>query len=132
MERQMARKHLSRATLIASCAALPVVSVVEPSQVAFRGARLYDGTRSVVIQTTRGNCQPAIRAGVSISAGRVMSNDESYAVEGRVAPNGAIRVNVSAGGQGAGDLGRLSHNAGQGLWRTRSGECSGQWTTARE
>jgi hypothetical protein len=69
---------------------------------------------------------------VSILAGRLISNDESYAVDGRVAPNGAIRVNVSADGQGAGGFGRLSHNAGQGLWRTRSGECSGQWTAARK
>jgi hypothetical protein len=124
--------NLSHTFLIASFAALLIASASEPSEAASRGAHLYDGAWSVVIQTTRGNCPPAIRAGVSILAGRLISNDENYAVDGRVAPNGAIRVNVSAGGQGAGGFGRLSHNAGRGLWRTWSGECSGQWTAARE
>jgi len=73
-----------------------------------------------------------LRAGVSVLAGRVLSKDQSYAVDGRVAPNGAVRVQLSAGSQAAGGFGRLSRNAGQGLWRTRSGECSGQWTAARE
>jgi hypothetical protein len=130
-------KRLVRTVVIITLAALFGTAASAPSYAAQRsfsrhGTSAFDGAWSVVIQTTRGNCPAAIRAGVSILAGRVLSQDESYAVDGRVAPNGAIRVNVSAGGQGAGGFGRLSRNAGQGLWRSGSGECSGQWTAARE
>jgi hypothetical protein len=124
--------RLSRKLLIASRVALLVLSATEPSQAAPRGTSPYDGAWSVVIQTSQGNCPSAIRAGVSILAGRLLSKDQSYAVDGRVAPNGAVRVQVSAGSQAAGGFGRLSRNSGQGLWRTKSGECSGQWTAARE
>jgi hypothetical protein len=125
-------KNLSRVFLIVSRAALLLMSASEPSQAASGGANLYDGTWSLVIQTTRGDCPVAIRAGVRILAGRVLADDQAYAVDGRVSPGGAVRVTVAAGNQAAGGFGRLSHNAGQGLWRTRSGECAGQWTAARE
>ena len=82
-------------------------------------------------QTSQGNCPATIRAGVHILAGRVLPNDQDYSVGGQVTPTGAIRVNVSAAGQTAGGFGRLSRDSGQGLWRTSSGECSGQWTAER-
>jgi len=120
---------------IATCAALLMVNVSLPSQaeyqVAHRGSSLYDGAWSIVIQTTQGNCPGAVRAGVRILAGRVLPTDQDYSVEGQVAPTGAVRVTVSAAGQGAGGFGHLSGNTGQGLWRTWSGECSGQWTAER-
>jgi hypothetical protein len=126
---------LSRSVVINSCAALLIAGATLPSeaanQLAQRGASPYDGVWSIVIQTTRGDCPAAIRAGVHISGGHVLANDISYSVEGHVAPNGALRVNVSAGGQGAGGFGHLSRNTGQGSWRTRSGECSGRWTAER-
>ena len=127
--------NLLRTALIIGCVTLPAVgaslSAQAANQIAQRITSPYDGEWSVVIQTTRGDCLASLRAGVRILAGRVLANDQSYSVNGRVAPNGAIRVNVSAGGQGAGGFGRLSRNAGRGLWRTLSGECSGQWTAAR-
>lgn len=95
------------------------------------GARVYDGVWSVVIETSRGNCPAAIRAGVHIFAGRLLADDQSYRLNGRVAGNGAVRVRVSAGGQSAGGSGRLWRNVGRGLWRTSLGECSGQWTAER-
>jgi hypothetical protein len=104
------------------------------SQAAYQIARtagLYDGTWSIVIQTTQGNCPATIRAGVRILAGRVLPTDQGYSVDGQVAPTGAVRVNVSGAGRGAGGFGHLSRNAGHGLWRTSSGECSGQWTAER-
>jgi hypothetical protein len=125
-------KSLSPVLLIVSRAALLLISAIEPSQAASGGARLYDGTWSVVVQTTRGDCPVALRAGVRIVAGRLLADDQAYAVEGRVSPDGSVRVKVSAGSQAAGGFGRLSQNAGQGLWRTRSGECAGKWTAARE
>lgn len=94
-------------------------------------ARSYDGVWSVVIETTRGNCPVAIRAGVHILAGRLLPDDQSYQLNGRVAADGAVRVNVSAGGQSAGGSGRLRRNVGRGLWRTSLGQCSGQWSAQR-
>lgn len=96
-----------------------------------RGISIYDGNWSVLIQTTRGSCPPAFRAGVRILGGRVLPEDQNYQLNGEVASSGAVRVTVSAGGQSAGGFGRLSRDSGRGLWRTRSGECSGQWTAAR-
>jgi hypothetical protein len=92
---------------------------------------VYDGDWSVLIQTTRGNCPPAFRAGVHIVGGHVLPEDQSYQLNGEVASGGVVRVTVSAGGQTAGGSGRLSHDSGGGLWRTRSGECSGRWTAVR-
>jgi len=126
---------LSRPIIIATFAALLVVSTSLPSQAAchvtHRGSGLYDGAWSIVFQTIQGICPATIRAGVRILAGRVLATDTDYVVEGEVAPTGAVRVNVSAAGQGAGGFGHLSRNTGQGDWRTSSGECSGQWTAER-
>jgi hypothetical protein len=126
----MSTKLSRAASIFLAAAVLGGTSL--PSQAApSRSAAAYDGEWSVVIQTTRGDCPAAIRAGVRILAGRVLAEDQNYAVAGRVAANGAVRVNVAAGGQSAGGFGRLSRNVGRGLWRTRSGECAGQWTAAR-
>jgi hypothetical protein len=99
--------------------------------VARHGIGIYDGDWSVLIETTRGNCPPALRAGVRIIGGRILAEDQSYQLNGEVASGGDVRVTVSAGGQNAGGFGRLSRDSGRGLWRTRSGECSGQWSAAR-
>jgi hypothetical protein len=107
--------------------ATPAVHRIAP-----RGsARVFDGAWSVVIETTRGNCPAAIRAGVHILAGRLLADDQSYRLDGRVAANGAVRVAVSAAGQSAGGSGRLGRNVGRGLWRSSSDECSGQWSAQR-
>jgi hypothetical protein len=95
------------------------------------GTRAYDGSWSVVLQTTNGNCPAAVRAGVRILGGRVLGEDQSYDVSGRVAAGGAVQVRVSANGQGGDAVGRLSRVAGSGQWRTWSGECSGQWVASR-
>jgi hypothetical protein len=94
-------------------------------------ARVYDGAWSVVIETTRGTCPAAIRTRVHIVAGRLLPDDRSYRLAGRVSANGAVRVTVSAAGQSAGGSGRLVRNVGRGLWRASSGECSGQWSAQR-
>jgi hypothetical protein len=125
----------SRTLFTLTAAVLLIASVSLPSrsadQLSQRGASPYDGEWSVVIQTTRGDCPAAIRAGVHISAGHVLPNDSGYSVEGRVAPNGKLHVSVSAGGKVAQGFGRLSRDAGKGFWRSQSGECSGQWTAVR-
>jgi hypothetical protein len=91
----------------------------------------YDGAWSVTIMTQAGNCPSSLRYSVRVAKGRVYGDDQSYDVNGSVAPNGATRVTVSEKGQSASGTGRLSGNAGAGRWRTSTGECSGQWTAAR-
>jgi|SRR5579863_4506927 hypothetical protein len=98
---------------------------------AARAANSYDGSWSVTIYTQAGNCPSSLRYGVRVARGRVFTDDQSYQVNGTVAPNGATRVMVSEQGQSASGTGRLSGNAGAGRWRTSTGQCSGQWTAAR-
>jgi len=121
--------------LISAALAVPEMTMLAlPSQGAQRIAHktnVYDGDWSVLIQTTRGNCPAAVRAGVRIAGGHLVPEDQSYQLNGEVNAGGAVRVTVSAGGQSAGGSGRLTRNTGSGLWRTQSGECSGQWAAAR-
>jgi hypothetical protein len=127
---------LMRTIVIATFAALVGAAASQPSDaatrsVAHRGASAFDGSWSVVMQTTRGNCPAAVRAGVRILGGRLSADDPSYVLDGRVAPGGAVRVTVSAAGQTGGAIGFLSHAVGRGRWRTQSGDCAGEWTAAR-
>lgn len=91
----------------------------------------YDGAWSIIIQTVRGDCPAAIRAGVHILAGRLVADDQSYRLAGRVAASGVVRVSVSAAGQSAGGSGRLGRLVGHGRWRSSSDQCAGQWTAQR-
>jgi hypothetical protein len=125
---------ISRLLVSAGLAAFQIIMFESPSQgtqLIARKINVYDGDWSVLIQTTRGNCPPALRAGVRIVGGHVLPVDQSYQLNGAVTSSGAVRVTVSAGGQSAEGSGRLTHNSGGGLWRSRSGECSGQWAAAR-
>jgi hypothetical protein len=91
----------------------------------------YDGAWTVTILTQFGNCPSSLRYGVRVVRGRVFGDDQSYQVNGSVAPNGATRVTVSEQGQSASGTGRLLGNAGAGRWRTSTGQCAGQWTAER-
>jgi hypothetical protein len=126
----------SRLIVSAAFGACAVIMAGAPSEAArrivpHRGIGAYDGDWSVLVQTTRGNCPPALRAGVVIRGGRVLADDPGYQLNGEVAPGGAVRVTVSAGGQSADGFGRLSRASGAGSWRTPSGQCAGRWTAAR-
>jgi hypothetical protein len=94
-------------------------------------ANRYDGSWSVTIYTQSGNCPSSLRYSVRVDRGRVIADDQSYQVNGVVAPNGATRVTVSQQGQSASGSGRLSGNGGGGRWRTSTGQCAGQWTAER-
>jgi hypothetical protein len=128
--------NFPRMIVLTSLVSLLGATAIQPSyaaqrSVAHRGTRAFDGVWSVVMQATRGNCPPAVRAGVRILGGRLSAEDQSYELDGRVAPSGAVRVMVSAAGQTGGAFGHLSREAGRGHWRTSSGECVGEWTAAR-
>lgn len=94
----------------------------------------FDGDWSVVIETRSGACTPTLRYPVAITNGIVSSGGETPAtVQGRVAPTGAVRVTVQAGGSWASGSGRLSTTGGSGVWRGQgtSGLCQGTWQAQR-
>jgi hypothetical protein len=93
----------------------------------------YDGSWSVLIVTTAGECDRAYRYGVSITDGNVRYDGGMVSMSGRVSSNGAIRVTVSSGNARANGSGRLSRNSGSGGWSGVSGpsRCSGYWQATR-
>jgi hypothetical protein len=94
----------------------------------------FDGAWSVVISTQSGGCDPQYRFGVQIINGNIVYDGGAGAnVQGSVAPNGGVAVNVSSGGQSANGQGRLSRDSGGGTWRGQGfgGTCAGTWQAAR-
>ena len=93
----------------------------------------YDGDWSVVIATRGGACPPSVRYGLQIINGTVVNTSGQAQVQGRVSPNGAVRVTVQAGGQWASGSGRLSSTRGGGVWRGQgnAGFCQGTWVAER-
>ncbi len=126
-------KNVLRSIFVATFAALLVASTSVPSDAARRVARpsKFDGQWSVAIYTLVGDCDRSYRYSLRIVGGRAVSEDQSYYVDGIVAPSGAIRVIVGQSGQYASGTGRLAGNSGRGSWRTSTGQCAGQWTAMR-
>jgi hypothetical protein len=94
----------------------------------------FDGEWSVVIASRDGACAPTLRYPVAITNGIVTNaGDAPAAVQGRVAPSGAVRVTVQSGGSWASGSGRLSAAGGTGVWRGQgsSGLCEGTWQAER-
>ena len=93
----------------------------------------YDGRWSVVIQTSRGNCDAAYRYGLNIVNGNVTyAGDAAFDIRGHVAGNGAVHVRVSRGSSYADGHGHLSRSSGSGSWRgVGNGSCSGRWVADR-
>jgi hypothetical protein len=126
-------KNIFRSILLAVATALLLASAGVSSGATAQVARpsAFDGNWSVVIYTMRGDCTQSVRAALRIAGGRVYALDQSFQAYGAVGPSGAIRVTVAAGNQSANGTGRLSQTTGRGLWRTATGECSGQWAAER-
>ena len=93
----------------------------------------YDGAWSVLIVTTRGECDRAYRYGITIANGNLMYEGVVVNLYGRVASNGAVRVTVTSGNARANGTGRLNRTAGNGGWAGFSGQnrCSGYWQASR-
>lgn len=125
-------KDFLRPIFIAAFAVLLAAVASIPSNAAPRaaGRSSFDGTWSVAIYTTRGDCG-SVRAALRIYGGRVYSEDASYQAYGAVSAGGAIRVTVASGGQSASGFGRLMRNYGSGRWRTATGQCFGTWAAQR-
>jgi hypothetical protein len=110
-------------------AALVAVSAALSSTTSFAVPR-YDGTWSVSLVTTRGDCMASFRYPIQITNG-ALGNGGGLAIDvrGRVAGNGAVTVLVSHGDTHASAFGRLSSTVGSGSWRGAG--CSGSWTAER-
>ncbi|TMJ05726.1 MAG: hypothetical protein E6G97_02170 [Alphaproteobacteria bacterium] len=118
--------------LLSLLAGLALAYTLAPEPAAARTN--YDGNWSVLIVTNSGPCDRAYRYGLSIRNGRVSyEGSAAVNVEGRVAPNGAVRVRVWAGSQSASGAGRLSNNYGSGMWQGAgsASSCAGSWTAER-
>ncbi len=112
-----------------AAAALVASSVAFAATQSFAVPR-FDGLWSVSIVTKKGDCIASYRYPMLISGG-VLANGGAIAlnVSGRVAPSGAVRVDVSSGDKSARGTGRLAGNTGSGSWSGSS--CSGSWTAER-
>jgi hypothetical protein len=93
----------------------------------------YDGAWSVLIAAKGGACSDSYRYGVRISDGAIVYEGGIVAMQGRVTPNGAVRVRVQSGSQWANGSGHLSKNRGGGVWKGQgaNGTCTGTWVAER-
>jgi hypothetical protein len=95
-----------------------------------QGTKGFDGKWSVVIMTTKGDCDRAYRYPVAINgASLVNAGDAAFDISGKVQGNGAITVKVSYGEKSAMGSGRLTSDSGTGSWT--GGSCAGIWTAER-
>jgi hypothetical protein len=97
------------------------------------GVAQFDGTWSVSIVTDSGSCDRGYRYALHIANGRIFYDNPSFNVNGQVNARGQVSVTVSAGGQSASGIGRLSRDYGTGTWigRSASDQCSGHWEAER-
>lgn len=92
-------------------------------------AASFDGTWTVSIITTKGECEQGMALPIKINSGRVASSVSEVGVTGRVADHGGITVTVIQGIKRAFGIGKLADTSGSGTWR--GGPCSGTWTASR-
>ncbi len=97
----------------------------------------FDGSWSMVAQTTRGHCG-VIEIPFAVSGGRIYSTGGFFAfypieLGGRVSGSGQVRMMAVAGPRIARGAGRFSFLRGSGRWAGSgpSGLCSGVWTASR-
>ena len=111
-------------------AGLALLGLVGSAAARTQPARSFNGIWSVVIVTTRGDCERAYRYPVAIAGSNVINAGSAAAdISGRVLGNGAVAVRVSGGGQTARGFGRLTTSSGSGSWS--GGACAGVWTAER-
>ena len=90
----------------------------------------FDGKWSVVIMTTKGDCDRAYRYPIDIkNATLVNAGNASFDISGKVEGNGAVAVKISYGQKSASGSGRLNGSSGEGRWS--GGGCAGSWMAER-
>jgi len=103
---------------------------IAPSKAAQTG---FSGDWSVLISTSKGDCDKAYRYVVTVGPGGAISygGQNDFTASGKVQPSGAVSVRISRGDQVAEGAGRLNGKSGSGTWQSPSGGCSGRWTAER-
>lgn len=90
----------------------------------------FDGKWSVVVVTTKGECDRAYRYPIAIRGeSLVNAGDTAFDISGHVQGNGSVAVKISYGDKSAQGSGRLSGTSGSGSWA--GGSCAGTWTAER-
>ena len=90
----------------------------------------FDGKWSVVVVTTKGNCDRAYRYPISIQGQNLVNaGNASFDISGKVAGDGAVAVKISYGDKSAQGSGKLFADTGEGHWA--GGSCAGTWTAER-
>jgi hypothetical protein len=122
----------NRTCIIALSAASAMFSLAPPA-----GAADFDGSWSMVAETTRGHCG-TIEIDLGVDRGRIYSTGGFFAfypinVAGRISGAGYARMNAVAGPRVAHGTGRFYRGRGSGTWAGRgpSGLCSGVWSASR-
>ena len=119
------QKAFRRTTL-----AFATLGIVAATAAAAQGTKGFDGKWSVVIMTTKGDCDRAYRYPVAINGtSLVNAGDAAFDISGKVQGNGAVTVKVSYGEKSAMGSGRLTSDSGTGSWT--GGSCAGVWTAER-
>jgi hypothetical protein len=90
----------------------------------------FDGKWSVVVVTTKGECDRAYRYPIAIQGeSLVNAGDTAFDISGHVQGNGSVAVKIAYGDKSAQGSGRLSATSGSGSWT--GGSCAGTWTAER-
>ena len=119
------QKAFRRTTL-----ALATLGIVAATAASAQGTKGFDGKWSVVIMTTKGDCDRAYRYPVAINGtSLVNAGDAAFDISGKVQGDGAVAVRISYGQKSAAGAGHLSGTTGSGSWT--GGSCAGTWTAER-
>ena len=111
-------------------AALATFGLVASATARTQPTKNFDGMWSVVIVTTKGDCDRAYRYPIEIAGRRLINaGNTAFDISGTVRGNGAVAVRVSSGDNSAHGSGRLSTSSGSGYWS--SSACGGVWTAER-
>jgi hypothetical protein len=93
-------------------------------------AAVHDGIWSVLVVTEKGECDRGYRYEVRVANGHISYYGGSgINLAGTVAPDGATKVSIKAGENGASGTGRLTGSSGAGVWHGigAAGSCAGRW-----
>ena len=92
----------------------------------------YDGPWNLVFVTQRGSCDATYNFSVNINDG-VVTHPNLVKFSGAVGRSGAVQASVTVQNRHASGSGRLTGDAGRGIWsgHTGGGRCSGYWTAQR-
>jgi hypothetical protein len=107
------------------------IASVLPAEAAQRD---FAGSWSVLVITTKGDCDRAYRYQVDVSPTGAISyaGQGSFTASGQVAADGGVDVTIARGEQSAKAAGRLSAAVGSGTWNSPNGNCSGRWRAERK